>query len=210
MSTLFLLLFCFLSGCNKEDVKPNSVASYFPNNVGDSWEYDVTDSTQSTPNNPSPPVHYTIKVSITGTKRLLDGKDATIWLYQFPSINDTQYVRITGDTVKIFDLSDAQSIEGLKYPALIFLPPFEVNKRWDGLHLWVDSSRVINKADLLIITNTFSGCFNVYHYYLGPNTEIKDHYWFKPYVGMVSIYENHYINAPTQYRTWQLKTYSVN
>lgn len=42
LSIFFLLLFCI--ACNKEYIKPNTPANYFPNAVGDTWEYDVTDS----------------------------------------------------------------------------------------------------------------------------------------------------------------------
>src|SRR5580693_4288199 len=100
--SIFSLSSICLLACHKNAENPYS-SKYFPNDVGDTWVYDVTDSSQSTINNPSPPSHYSVKVSITGIKKLLDGKDAAVWQYQYPSGNDTNYVRITGDTVKIFD-----------------------------------------------------------------------------------------------------------
>ena len=49
--------------------------------------------------------HFSVKVVIIGTKKLADGKIAAIWQYNYPFGIDTNYVRIVGDTIKIFDNS---------------------------------------------------------------------------------------------------------
>ncbi len=209
MPILFLLLFCF--ACNKEHIKPNTPANYFPNGVGDTWEYDVTDSAQYVPGSNDTIQHYSVKVLIVGTKKLADGNDAAIWKYSYPFGIDTNYVRIVGDTIKIFDNSyNSHTVEGLKYPTLIFIQPFKVQEVWDGKHAWADTLTVLKQEDVSTSFQTFKDCFKIYRHYIGPNTEIKDNYWFKPQVGMVRIYMNHYNLGPLIYSTWQLKNYTVH
>jgi hypothetical protein len=206
---LFLLLFCF--ACNKEAIKPNIPANYFPNAVGDSWEYDVTDSGQYVPGSNDTTQHYSVKVLIVGTKKLADGKIASVWQYNYPFGIDTNYVRIDGDTIKIFDNSyNSHTVEGLNYPKLIFMQPFKVGQRWDGKHAWSDTLSVVKQEDVANSFQTFKDCYKIFRHYIGPNMEMKDDYWFKPQVGIVRIYMDDYISAPTIYRTWQLKNYSVH
>jgi hypothetical protein len=205
-----LLIVFFFLACHKNN-RQIYLPQYFPNAVGDSWVYDVTDSAQSTPNNPSPPLRYSVKVVITGTKVLLDGIGASVWQYQYPWGNDTNFVRITGDTVKIFSLTYSRSLDDLNYPQVIFLLPFQINNRWDGKLLNIDSSRVISQSEVTIPSaQTYSNCLEIYHHYIGPNTEFNDYYWFKANVGMVSIYYNDNNNGPVLYRTWLLKTYYLH
>ena len=206
MSIFFILFFYF--ACNKEVIKS---VNYFPNTVGDKWEYAVTDSAQYVEGSNNTVNHYSVQVSVVGTKKLADGKNAAIWQYNYPFGIDTNYVRIIGDTVKIFDNSyNSYTVEGLKFPKLILVQPFKVNNSWDGKHLWFDTLTVVNQTDVTTPFQTFKGCFQIYHHYIGPNIETKDNYWFKPEIGMVKIYLNHYNLGPLIYSTWQLKYYSVH
>ena len=204
---LFLLLFCF--ACNKEYTKPNTLANYFPNAVGDSWEYEVMDSSPVR-DHPDFPRRYNVKVLITGTKKLADNMDASIWQYEYPWGNDTNYVRIVGDTIKVFDRIYSSSIEYLKYPSQIFLIPFYINQRWDGNLLWVDSSKVLKKEDVKTLGHDFLSCFNIYRNYVGPNLNYQDYYWFKPAIGFIKISYNRYNLGFYSLESWQLKNYSVH
>jgi len=151
-----------------------------------------------------------VTVKIVGIKELVDGKNATIWQFQYPWGNDTNYVRVIEDTIEIFDLAYSRNINDLNYPRAVFLFPFNIEKRWDGKLFGVDSFRVVNQLDFNLGSQSYSGCYDIYNHYLGPNTEINDHYIFKPFVGMVSENFIHYINGPTTYRTWNIKTFSIN
>jgi hypothetical protein len=209
ISIISILMIIALNACSKDAIKGNSQAStYFPNSVGDYWEYDVYDSSQLLQQDDLR--NYTVKVSIVGTKKLLDNQDATIWQYQYPWGNDTNYVRIVGDTVKIFDLIYSRYLEDLSYPRQIFLLPFEDKKRWDGKLLWIDSSHVSFITPLMTQFKTYDSCFKIYRHYIGPNIEDNDDYWFKPNVGMVMIHYNDYDFAPTTIRLWQLKKYYLH
>jgi hypothetical protein len=207
--TIFTFYFLVLLACHKDGQKPGS-SEYFPNEIGDSWVYDVTDSTQSSPGNPSSPSHYAVTVTITGIKRLLDGKEAAIWEYQYPVGNETNYLRITGDTIKVFDNTYSRTMTDLNFPRQIFLLPFQVNQSWKGKLYDADSTKVIEKADVRIGAQTFTGCYHIYRHYSGPNIELNDHYWFKPDIGMVTIYKKDFNFGPTLYSTWQLKSFSVH
>jgi hypothetical protein len=206
--TLFFIF--FLLDCHK-DVSSNSFSQYYPNNIGDTWTYDVTDSTQSSPTNPSPPQHYTVTITITGTKILVDGNQYAVWQYQYPWGNDTNFVIIVGDTLKIFSLTYSRTITDLNYPRTIFILPFQANDRWNGLLLNLDSSRVVSQSELVVTSNkTFTDCFEIYHHYIGYNTVLNDSYWFKPNIGMVKIFDFDYNNGPSLYRTWVLRSYLIH
>jgi hypothetical protein len=202
---IFLLLDCH------KDVTGNSFSQYYPNNIGDTWTYDVTDSTQSSLNNPSPPQHYTVTTTITGTKILVDGNQYVVWQYQYPWGNDTNFVKIVGDTLKIFSLTYSRTVTDLNYPRTIFILPFQVNNKWNGLLLNLDSSRVVSQSEFVVTSSqTFTDCFEIYHHYIGYNTELNDYYWFKLNIGMVKIFDFDYNNGPSLYRTWILRSYHIH
>lgn len=207
MSFLFFIFFQFFAGCNKDTTKPNKEASeYFPNTVGDYWEYDVYDSSDIR-NYPNYHGLYTVKISITGIKPLVDGKDATVWQYQYPWGTDINFIRIEGDTIKIYDTVYSKTIRNLEFPRSIFLIPFSDGQRWDGKLLAIDTSHVAFQSTIATSSGVFTNGFKIYHYYLGPNIEHNDLYYFVPKIGMVKIYYNHYDFAPTTQILWQLKKY---
>jgi hypothetical protein len=216
MKTLYFLLTLISIGssiliiaCHKDGAKPN-LSKYYPNDLGDSWVYDVVDSAKSTINNPSSPTHYTVNVTIVGTKKLADGKDASVWKYDYPSGTDTNYVRVSADTVKIYYNGYAGTVEALNYPSLIFVVPFAINSRWTGKIYGTDTSKVVAISNVASSTQTFQNVFKIYHHYIGPNTELNDYYFIKPNVGIVAENLMHYANGPITYRTWKLKSFTVH
>jgi hypothetical protein len=205
--TTILLSALLISSCNKDTVKPNiSASEYFPNSSGDYWEYDVHDSTAGY----TEVENYTVKITIAGITKLIDGNDAYVWLYEYPSRNDTNYIRIVGDTVKVFDLIYSRSIRDLQFPREIYIIPFSAEQRWDGKLLLIDSFHVYTAPSIDTHAGVFTNCFNIYHHYLAPNTEFIDNYWFKPNVGMVKISYNHYVLNPRTFRIWNLKKYYLH
>lgn len=203
--TVSILFMVFLNACSKEVIKNNSQwSSYFPNSVGDYWEYNVFDSTE----NQGTSRNYTVKVSIVGVTKLLDNQHATIWQYQYPWGNDTNYVRIVGDTVKIFDLIYSRYLEDLSYPRKVFLLPFKDEESWHG-KLFSDSYFVSFKPSVVTQFNTYDSCFQIHYQYGGPNIYYKDDFWFKSNVGMVMIHYNDYNFGPITKRLWELKEYHL-
>ncbi|MHB1922372.1 MAG: hypothetical protein ACYCOO_09070 [Chitinophagaceae bacterium] len=197
-----------LIGCQKVGTQPYSnLSNYFPNKVGDYWVYKVSDSAQNNPADNS--IIYTVKVLISGTSRLIDGTFSTIWQYQFPSGNYNYFVKTIGDTIKIFDSDQIKTLEGLNYPKLIFVQPFEVNKNWIGNLAYLDTFRVKSQEDVNLPTLKFSNCFDIFHHYTGPNIDDNDQYWFKPGIGFVFEYFSDYNFGPIIYRSMQLEKYYV-
>lgn len=182
---------------------------YFPNTPGDSWTYEVTDSSQSTSSNPTSPKQYTVTVRITGAKKLVDGRDAMIWRYQYPWGYDTTFVRTTSDSIMVFTPGYVESVENLKYPRLLFITPFTIGDGWNGKLLYVDTLWVTDLVNLTTSAGNFNDCYNVDHRYLGPNIVDNDNYWFRPYLGMVKIYYDDSKFGPRQFRTWKLISYSL-
>jgi hypothetical protein len=207
MFTIILSFALLASSCHKDTVKPNTSASeYFPNSIGDYWEYNVHDSTAGY----TQTENYTVKVRITGIKKLVDGNDAYVWKYEYPSRTDTNYIRIVGDTVKIFDLIYSRSIRDLKFPREIYIIPFNDEQRWNGKLLLTDTFHVYTVPSVDTHAGLFTNCFNIYHHYLGPNIEYMDNYLFKPYIGMIKIEFNHYALNPKTFQIWNLNKYYLH
>ena len=207
--TCLAFVFSALS-CDKDTATANKPASeYFPNSVGNNWEYDVYDSSSARMHSDFPR-EYTVKVSIIGNKTLLDNSKASIWLYQYPWGTDTNYVSVVSDTVKIYDPFRIKDLHGLLFPLRIYILPFAAEKRWDGKLLLIDSFHIYTEHQVSLLHQSFTDCFRMYHYYLAPNIENIDNYWFKPNIGMLKIYYSDYNNAPYDIYLWQLKSYSLH
>lgn len=195
------------SSCNKDSAKSNTASSeYFPNTIGNYWEYQLQDSTSGYPTSAS----YTVKVTISGIQKLVDGNDAFIWKYEYPSHTDTNFIRIVGDTVKVFDLFYSSSLRYLEFPRKIFILPLYDGQQWDGKLLVIDNFHVYNAPVVKTGAGSFTDCLNIYHYYLAPNTEYTDSYIFKPNVGFVQISNDHYVMSPRTFQTWNLTRYYLH
>lgn len=203
MQAFLFLSFIVLNSCHKDTSLNNQKASeYFPNKIGNSWQYSVYDSSLQK--------QYNVTVTITGINKLVDGYDAYIWQYKYPDYADTNYVRLDVDTIKVYDKSRIETIRGLQFPLNTYVLPFKDGQRWDGKLLAVDSSHVTAIDSISTSSETFINGFNIYHYYLGPNIEYIDNYGFIPNIGMVKMYFNHYNFAPRNKQLWQLKKYILN
>jgi hypothetical protein len=199
-SMIKLLLIGVLFSSCKKDTLPNKAASeYFPNKVGDYWEYEIDDSTASK--------QYSVTIRITGVQKLVDGIDAYVWEYQYPWGKDINYVRMVGDTIKVFDTLYSTSVYNLNFPRKLFLIPFQNEQRWDGKLLAIDSFHVSGQPAISATYNSFTDGFKIYHHYLGPNMEYNDSYYFVPQIGMVKMFYYKYNFAPPTKVLWQLKKY---
>ncbi len=205
MYSLYLLL--SLTGCVNDDIITNRASSeYFPSKIGNYWEYSVTDSTDTSDGVKK----YTLTITITGTKVMADGKQASIWKYQFPKWAhsssypdegvDTVYVRIENDTVKTFT-KGYLSIKSLtSFPRQVFPIPFKDGQKWNGKLLVIDK----------YAANKISDGFQIDYYYLGPNIEYNDKLFFKPNIGFVELDMSHYDLGPIDHQIWKLEKYSLN
>ena len=206
-----LLIGLLFPSCHKDTITPNIEATeYFPNKVGNYWEYEVYDSSEARGSYSSYSRKYTVTVKIIGIKSLLDGSNATMWKYQYPWGNDTMYVRVVYDTVKSYDEFRIETVRGLNYPLQIFLIPFFDGQRWDGKLLGIDSSSVTFQSSIITSFGTFDSTFKIYHHYIGPNIDNKDEYYFAPNIGFIKLHYSRYNLAPLDIELWQLKRYYLN
>lgn len=206
----YLLGFSLFVGCSKpSDNSSQKSSEYFPNKVGNSWEYQVTDSSDLREHVDIPPI-YTVKVTITGTQKLLDGQTATVWTYDFPYGQELRFIATSGDTIKVYDSLKVKDQRSLLFPNQTLIIPFERNASWAGKLQFSDLYQVTVKDDIKNSFADFGKGFVVYRHYEGPNTEYNDLMMFAPNIGMVNANYIHYEFAPiTRYR-WELKKYSLH
>lgn len=209
INALFIISF-FLS-CNKEDLTQHkSATEYFPNTIGDYWEYNVYDSSYRLLDNPKLGRSYTVKVSIIGIKKLADSIDANVWQYAYPDTNIFKYIRITGDTVKTFTPPYYVSLSALAYPYPIFLIPFIAGNTWKSNLFNSDTYTSSLIPNIILNWQTYDSVFQISDHYLGPNLENYDTYWFKPNIGFLKIYFHDNSLGPIAIQLWQLKSYYLN
>lgn len=203
MALLFSALILLFNSCKKDTVKPNKEATeYFPNAVGNYWEYEVYDSSQYR-DHPNFPRQYNVKVTITGIKKLVDEKNATIWKYQYPWSNDTIYYRIEDDSIKVYDIYSTRLID-LLYPRVILIKPFYDKQEWSGKLLWTDSFYV--KKDSLL---NFQNVFQIRRKYIGQQTYYHTNYWFSPQIGFVKVHRDEINQGLRTNEIWTLKSYQL-
>jgi len=207
MATQLIIILLLFVSCQKNNYAPSKAASeYFPNTIGDYWEYSVYDSSMI-PTHPRLPRNYPVKVSIIGTKQLVDNKDAVVWQYSYPDGNDLRYIRIVGDTVKIYDTIYSRTIRDLQFPRQIFIIPFKDSNSWQSNLLISDIYSTTFLLNAVVQNKSYDSVFKIYEHYIGPNIDNSDTYWFKPNIGRIQIYYNDYNLAPKTIQLWQLKKY---
>ena len=198
-----LLLLLSVICCRKDTSSSNKFSTeYFPNSVGNSWIYQVHDSTANRA--------YIVAVKIVNKIVLVDGSEATIWEYRYPWGKDSTFVEVKKDSVKIYDKFRIESVRGIEFPLKIFLLPLNNDQRWDGKLLSVDTFYVTAQSLIRTSSQAFNNGFDIYHYYKGPNIEYKEHYFFIPRVGMVKMNYDHYDLGPPTKLLWEVKSYQLN
>lgn len=199
---LFFVIILF--SCKKDNVKSNIVASdYFPNKVGNYWEYDVYDSSQIR-DHPDVPRQYTVTVTITGTRKLADSLDAMIWKYEYPWGNENYYYRIAGDSIKVYDEAATVGVAYIPYPNNLFITPFYDNQQWKSSLFWIDSFSVKKQSFLI-----YSDALLISREYIGQGSYYFNDYWFSEKIGFVKIHIFERNQGLTTNQLWQLHYYNL-
>lgn len=138
---LFTLLTTY---CHKDTINQiHRPSEYFPNKVRDYGEYEVYDSSQARGLPYSNyPGNYTVKIYISGIKKLADGNDATECEYEYPWGKELNYIRISGDIIKIYDTVYSATIKDLEFSRELYIFPCKNNQTWNGKLLRVDNYSV--------------------------------------------------------------------
>ena len=213
-----LLLIAGLAACQNNGFSDQHEAlQWFPNKVGDSWTYAVTDTAYG---------HRwgsdfrtgTLHISIIDSTKLPGGTSATVWRTVWPpEVSparppwnvDTAYVWTSGDTVKI-----SYGVEPILFPPKsmrdivitdIYIFPFQMGSGWriQG----PDTTQVVSKDSLSIPAGTFDNVYRINtHTFMGSfNYSINRDVWFKPGVGLVQKM----VSFNGTYYTWKLVDYHV-
>jgi len=201
ITTALLILVLLFTNCKKKEPNvPNQAGTeYFPNTVGDYWEYDVYDSSRN--------IGYTVTVKITGIKTMVDGIPATVWQYKSQGLMYENYIRINYDSIKVYDEIYSRTIDDMNYPRKLFITPFINGGTWVSNLFDYDFYSTISDSTVTTNTETFYNCFNIYNHYLGPNMWFRDNYWFTPNIGMVKKYLNESNFGSGVREVWKLKKY---
>lgn len=199
----YLSVFVMLSAsCSKDTIKPNKEASeYFPNTIGDYWEYDVYDSLNNN--------NYTLKVEIIDSIKLSDHKYANIWKYQYPNKAELRYIRIESDSVKVYDSLALKSISYINYPLDLFILPFYLGENWKSKNFVIDTFFVDSKSDILINANTYINCFFIKRKNIAYNYHLDQDIFFKENIGVVQFYQKEFDLSYIRKEKWLLKKYTL-
>jgi len=193
-----------LFSCKKENTIINMKSTeYFPNKVGNYWEYDVYDSSQIREHTDIPR-QYQVRVTIIGTKKLVDNIDAMIWKYKYPWGNEVKYVRNASDTIKIYDTIYSNTVTSLLYPRLIFIQPFFDGQEWAGKLLWVDSFFVSKEN-----STSFINSFLISRKYAGQGSYDFSSFSFSEKIGFIKIHRDEINQGIRTIELWQLKYYNL-
>lgn len=183
---IFLSVILFQSCSNKNSVTPPPVimnSAVFPNSAGDTWTYEVYDSTTSTTD--------TMIVSVAGSKNLPDGKNLKIWLFRSTSGNRASYLSYFGDSLFVYSGPDTVYLysDGTGtsvHTSYVF--PMSVGSEWEN-HLAgiVDSSFVTEQNTITTPAGTFTNSFHIERLHAGLNDYIHSSVWFKNDIGLVEF-----------------------
>ena len=174
-------------------------SQYFPDSIGDYWEYNVMDST----NNRS----YTETITITGKQMLKDSLNYNVWQFQSPYGSSINYVRISNDTVKIYDETFSNNPSSFQYPKETFIIPFKVNSNWNNTLL--DTYTVTNDSTDVVCGDTVYNSFNIQYVYNGPNVYEYSSDYFYPNIGLFRVHQKGFNQVTIPTELWTLKKYSL-
>jgi len=183
-SGTILLILC---GCKNE----NNQAEYFPNKVGNNWEYRVFDSISNK--------SESLIVSIIGNK-IINDVNSSVWLLSYTNQTDTFFVHQSQDSL-IFNSNRSAK--------RIYVIPFSVNQVWKESYFSSSNSKVIRTEDVKVYGGNFNETFVIERSIKGNNYSLYQKIYFKPNVGIIKLYTKEYNLGPVQTKTWELIKFNL-
>ncbi len=199
MLTTILLTALLITSCHKDTVKPitNIPASeYFPNKVGDKWIYNVYDSVKVRMDE--------VSVEITGITTLPKGEVATVWVYKYPDKNDTNFVFLSGDTVRFVPASNLNPNDYVVKETYVI--PLSLGNSWTNLFLY-DSVHVPKETKISVDNLQFDSTYFLIEKGETFNYFIYAEEYFKPTIGMVRLSRYEYNFFTPDNKVWYIKEY---
>jgi hypothetical protein len=180
-ATTAALLLLLAMSCKKSNNGNTASPDSFPNTVGDSWRYQVRDTTLSGSgvyaNTP-----YTVDVQIVGTVKWPNGITAMIWQYKGPGWIDSNYVYQTGDTIRFMDITNTIIVRQ-------YISPFVTGSSWPFIP-GISNVTVLGQENITVGNNSFAGAWEIYGNAGMPDASFTIHQWFKNNVGFLRLYLN--------------------
>jgi hypothetical protein len=197
MKKLILLLLSITAitiSCEKssnQEPAQNNIA-YFPNTIGDNWQYKVFTIVDSLP-------FGTMKVKIIKDTILPNNDTAKVWTFDFgdiynnPHSFDTNYVVSTEQLVKIYARPCREAF-CINYPLAEkqrYILPLQVGNNWTWIYnplAMPDTTRVLSTGTVTVPAGTFKNAYNLLKTRPnGPNYYTRNSIWLAPYIGVVEL-----------------------
>ena len=170
----------------------NTSTPDFPNTIGNKWVYSLYDSLSKTS-------EY-LTITIIGQT---PDKSSAIWQFKYSDRIDTQFVTVSGDTVRF---NPHISSPWSSYNN-IFLFPLKVGNGWKGDYL-IDSTYVAEINSIIVPAGSFSNAYKIVESWGGFNDYGSIISWFVPKVGIVSLYHKGW-SIPVINETFNLVSYNI-
>lgn len=176
LNRIYPLLFfiIIIYGCSKDNssiLVPvyTPLLKDFPNTNGTWWAYFYYDSLSN----------YSDTVIVNVFRDTLVNNEALkLWKIYFRNRTETNYVKIRGDTLRIYD--DLQTY----WITSKYVFPLELGNGWKGDFI-SDTNQVIDKTNIKIKAGTFSNSFLIKETWKGFNASGQIKTWFVPGIGVV-------------------------
>ena len=220
-SFLSMILILFYSGCRYDSIdkiKPIP-ENTFPNKVGNTWIYQVDDTTflgGYGSDTVMKHTRYTVSVAIIDSV-IYHGRKGNIWAYNSPVWRDTNYVFQNMDTLHFYDITYSQFPEMERQ----YILPLVLRKSWDYFSGW-DKAFDPDSYDTVMVTdvqNNFSLGQNNYcktfhisgNLYIQPDIKFSIDEWICVGVGLTKRrFASNYAKLDFQkHITWSLVSYNV-
>jgi hypothetical protein len=202
----FYVILLFILSCTRtnESMANADGTDSFPDRVGDTWLYHVTD-TAITNQNIDTIREYDMEVSVVDSIILPGGIRSNIWVYRSPNLTDTNYVVLNADTI---------NFEIFRGPELVvvrrYVEPLQLHQSWEYSSGSVHDVTVDSVADIQVNANRFRA-YHIFGYPGRPDEIIDVEEWIANNVGVIKRYYNNSgtTNPFQHHTTWSLVSYHL-
>lgn len=209
----YILVIALAVGCSKTDntviTTPviNTVIDSLPNTVGDTWTYQVDDTTFNF-FGPGVPSQYNMTVTVTGTTLLPGNINATVWIYTYPSGRDTNYVFKKGDTTCFAVRQTAVYYDIVRQ----YVFPLQLQQSWPYTPISLHKVTVDSVATIMVGPYNFENALRTYGFPGFPDNFFIINEWVADKVGVIKRYyttHNQTINPFQRSIAWTLLSYRL-
>ena len=189
-----LILSVVLISCKKGNTQIENIigSEYFPNTVGDYWKYKYVDSLNNS--------NSFVDVNIIGNRRLPNGQNAKVWIFNFADHVDTNYVYQINDTIRFLNL----------YLNIVntYVTPLSLNNKWENSFLF-DSIEIKEQRTFILNKMNFDNSFLLNERGYSPNYSLTRIEWFCPNIGMLIKSREEYNLGPLDNSYWELEEFQL-